>query len=197
MQYPFVIVDGYFPLPSFFQTLVLSYVDQVEIFLPSTIVMIPFRCSLSLVEVHLQDGSLRSEDLVPIFNTRGLLPRACFHCQSYYSKTERCKCLLSSPLALCNSCSFPGLPSYQVPMGSSYCPLPVISLGSTLCSQQDASTSGTWADTILALGSRPPRYPHASPSSSGILGSKALSPHLCLSFWLPSATPWPPDLSLT
>lgn len=28
-------------------------------------------------------------------------------------------------------------------------------------------------------------------------GSKALSPHLCLSFWLPSATPWPPDLSLT
>lgn len=33
LQYPFVIVDGYFPPPSFFQTLVLSYVDQVEIFL--------------------------------------------------------------------------------------------------------------------------------------------------------------------
>ena len=72
-------------------------------------------------------------------------------------------------------------------------PIPGSSPQGPVCaSPPDASVPGMWANTILALGSRVPRYVQAPFPFLGSWDSMAVFPHLCPNIWLHGATPRPP-----
>lgn len=164
-----VVVDGYFSLPLSlkfqFEVTLVSW----EIFLQSTIVKTPFRWPLSLVEstfLYCKFWSRRpSSDL-----SKGLLSPSLTTCKSKRMQTSfglAFQALISPPATPAASQGFQ-MPRFHWEVATF--PTPSSPWGPKYASQLEASVSRMCANTILALGSRSPRYPHASPSNSEILG---------------------------